>query len=214
MDIRKIESVHFIAIGGSVMHNLALALQQMGIKVSGSDDEIYEPAASKLKAGGIAATVGWDAERISKSTELVVLGMHAKMDNPELVKAQKLGIRVLSFPEFIRHWATNQQRIVIGGSHGKSTITAMIMHVLKHAGRKFDYLLGAEVDGFPLTVSLSEAPIIILEGDEYLSSKIDPVAKFLKYDHHIGLISGIAWDHKNVFPTFTDYTKQFDLICR
>jgi UDP-N-acetylmuramate: L-alanyl-gamma-D-glutamyl-meso-diaminopimelate ligase len=193
MDIKTIKSVHFIAIGGSVMHNMALALHEKGIKVSGSDDEIYEPAAGKLKNGGINAQVGWKPESINDSIDLVVLGMHAKEDNPELLKAK-------------------EQRIVVGGSHGKSTITSMIMHVLKHAGREFDYLVGAEVEGFPLTVSLSDAPVIVLEGDEYLASKLEPVAKFLKYEHHIGLISGIAWDHKNVFTTFNEYTKQFDLF--
>ncbi len=212
MDIKTIKSVHFIAIGGSVMHNMALALHEKGIKVSGSDDEIYEPAAGKLKNGGINAQVGWKPESINDSIDLVVLGMHAKEDNPELLKAKELGLPIYSFPEFIREWSENKQRIVVGGSHGKSTITSMIMHVLKHAGREFDYLVGAEVEGFPLTVSLSDAPVIVLEGDEYLASKLEPVAKFLKYEHHIGLISGIAWDHKNVFTTFNEYTKQFDLF--
>jgi UDP-N-acetylmuramate: L-alanyl-gamma-D-glutamyl-meso-diaminopimelate ligase len=138
--------------------------------------------------------------------------MHAKEDNPELKKAQELGLRIFSFPEFIREVSANKQRIVVGGSHGKSSITAMIMHVLKSAGKKFDYLVGAEIEGFELTVQISDAAIIIIEGDEYLASKLDPQPKFLKYDHHIGVISGIKWDHKNVFPTFEDYTKQFDLF--
>ena len=212
MDIKKINKVHFIAIGGSVMHNLALALKKKGIEVSGSDDEIYEPAASKLKEGGIAANIGWKPEALSKETDLVILGMHAKEDNPELTKAKELDLPIYSFPEFVRAWSENKQRIVVGGSHGKSTITAMLMHVLKHNKKSFDYLVGAEVEGFPLTVSLSDAPIVVLEGDEYLASKLEPVAKFLKYDHHIGVISGIAWDHKNVFKTFDEYTKQFDLF--
>jgi len=210
MDIRKIESVHFIAIGGSVMHNLALALKKMGMRISGSDDEIYEPAAGKLKSGGIEANIGWQPEKMDASIDLVVLGMHAKADNPELAKAKSLKLPIVSFPDFIRRWSANQQRIVIGGSHGKSSITALAMHVLNQLNKKFDYLIGAEVEGFSLTVSLSDAPIIIIEGDEYLASKLDPVAKFLKYDHHIGLISGIAWDHKNVFPSFEDYTQQFE----
>lgn len=210
MDIRNINKVHFIAIGGSVMHNLALTLKKKGIDVSGSDDEIYEPAASKLKAGGIEANVGWDPSKLSPEIDLIVLGMHAKEDNPELSKAKELDIPIYSFPDFIRLWSENKQRIVVGGSHGKSTITAMLMHVLKYCHKSFDYLVGAEVEGFPLTVALSDAPIIILEGDEYLASKLEPVAKFLKYDHHIGVISGIAWDHKNVFNTFDDYTRQFD----
>ena len=210
MDIKKIKKVHFIAIGGSVMHNLALALHKKGITVTGSDDEIYEPAASKLKNGGIEANVGWNPSKLTKDVDLVILGMHAKEDNPELAQAKELDIPLYSFPEFVRKWSENKQRIVIGGSHGKSTITAMLMHVLKKSGRAFDFLVGAEVEGFPLTVSLSDAPIILLEGDEYLSSKLEPVAKFLKYDHHIGVISGIAWDHKNVFKTFDEYTKQFD----
>jgi UDP-N-acetylmuramate: L-alanyl-gamma-D-glutamyl-meso-diaminopimelate ligase len=212
MDIRNIKNVHFIAIGGSVMHNLALALSKKDIRVTGADDEIYEPAASKLKLGGIEVSVGWDPSKVNQELDLVILGMHAKADNPELGKAKELGLPIYSFPEFIRLWSENKQRIVIGGSHGKSTITAMLMHVLKQSKKSFDYMVGAEVAGFPLTVSLSDAPIIVLEGDEYLASKLEPVAKFLKYDHHIGLISGIAWDHKNVFPTFNEYTKQFDLF--
>jgi UDP-N-acetylmuramate: L-alanyl-gamma-D-glutamyl-meso-diaminopimelate ligase len=212
MDLKHIKQVHFIAIGGSVMHNLALALHHKNIKVTGSDDEIYEPAAGKLKAAGLNPNIGWDANQLHEELDAVILGMHAKEDNPELLKAQELGLRIFSFPEFIREVSANKQRIVIGGSHGKSTITAMIMHVLKSAGKTFDYLVGAEIDGFELTVQISDAAIIIVEGDEYLASKLDPQPKFLKYDHHIGIISGIKWDHKNVFPTFEDYAKQFDLF--
>jgi UDP-N-acetylmuramate: L-alanyl-gamma-D-glutamyl-meso-diaminopimelate ligase len=212
MDLNNIKQVHFIAIGGSVMHNLALALLKRDIKVTGSDDEIYEPAAGKLKAAGINASIGWSPDHLHKDLDAVILGMHAKEDNPELKKAQELGLQIFSFPEFIREVSANKQRVVIGGSHGKSSITAMIMHVLKSAGKSFDYLVGAEIEGFDLTVQISDAAVIIIEGDEYLASKLDPQPKFLKYDHHIGVISGIKWDHKNVFPTFEDYTKQFDLF--
>jgi UDP-N-acetylmuramate: L-alanyl-gamma-D-glutamyl-meso-diaminopimelate ligase len=212
MNINHIKQVHFIAIGGSVMHNLALALHKRNIKVTGSDDEIYEPAAGKIKSAGLNPLIGWDVNQIKHDLDAVILGMHAKEDNPELKKAQELGLPIFSFPEFVRELSANKQRIVVGGSHGKSTITAMIMHVLKSAGKSFDYLVGAELEGFDLTVQISDAPIIIIEGDEYLASKLDPQPKFLKYDHHIGVISGIKWDHKNVFPTFEEYTKQFDLF--
>jgi len=194
------------------MHNLALALHKRNIKVTGSDDEIYEPAAGKLKSAGLNPSIGWNSDQLHTDLDAVILGMHAKEDNPELKKAQQLGLPIFSFPEFVRELSANKQRIVIGGSHGKSTITAMIMHCLKSAGKTFDYLVGAEVEGFDLTVQISEAAIIIIEGDEYLASKLDPQPKFLKYDHHIGVISGIKWDHKNVFPTFEDYAKQFDLF--
>jgi len=212
MNLNQIKQVHFIAIGGSVMHNLALALHKNNIKVTGSDDEIYEPASGKLKSAGLNASIGWNTDLVHKDLDSVILGMHAKEDNPELKKAQELGLSILSFPEFIREVSANKQRVVVGGSHGKSSITAMIMHVLQSAGKAFDYLVGAEIEGFDVTVHISEAPIIIIEGDEYLASKIDPQPKFLKYDHHIGVISGIKWDHKNVFPTFEDYAKQFDLF--
>ncbi|WKV11799.1 Mur ligase family protein [Marivirga harenae] len=212
MEINHIKQVHFIAIGGSVMHNLALALQKRNIKVTGSDDEIYEPAAGKLKSAGLNPSIGWDVNLIKQDLDAVILGMHAKDDNPELKKAQELGLPIFSFPEFVRELSANKQRVVVGGSHGKSTITAMIMHVLKSAGKSFDYLVGAELEDFELTVQISDAPIIIIEGDEYLASKLDPQPKFLKYDHHIGVISGIKWDHKNVFSTFEEYTKQFDLF--
>jgi UDP-N-acetylmuramate: L-alanyl-gamma-D-glutamyl-meso-diaminopimelate ligase len=212
MDLKQIKQVHFIAIGGSVMHNLALALHKKNIKVTGSDDEIYEPAAGKLKSAGLNPSIGWDPDQVNKDLDAVILGMHAKEDNPELKKAQELGLPIFSFPEFVRELSANKQRIVVGGSHGKSSITAMIMHCLKSAGKSFDYLVGAEIEGFDLTVQISDAAIIIIEGDEYLASKLDPQPKFLKYDHHIGVISGIKWDHKNVFPTFEDYAKQFDLF--
>ena len=205
--------IHFIAIGGSLMHNLALALQTKGYHITGSDDEIYEPSKSKLaNAGLLPENIGWDASKITASLDAVILGMHAREDNPELMKAKELNIPIYSFPEYIYRESENKQRIVITGSHGKSTITSMIMHVLKYHNRKFDYAVGAEVEGFPTTVKLSDAPVIIIEGDEYLSSPIDRTPKFLKYQHHIVLISGIAWDHINVFPTEEEYIRQFELL--
>jgi len=204
--------IHFIAIGGSAMHQLAIALTKLGNQVSGSDDEIFEPSRTRLKEAGLLPEEdGWFPERIHADLDLVVVGMHAKADNPELAKAHQLGIRCLSYPELIFEHARNKQRIVIAGSHGKTTTTAMIMHVLKHAGRKFDYLVGASVKGFEQTVQLTdEAPIIVLEGDEYLSSPEDQRPKFLIYQHHIGLVTGISWDHINVFPTEHAYVRQFD----
>ena len=205
--------IHFIAIGGSLMHNLALALAGQGHQITGSDDEIYEPSRSKLEDAGILPEKeGWYPEKIHDGLSAVILGMHARSDNPELLRAQELGIRIYSFPEFIYEQSRNKQRIVITGSHGKSTITAMIMHVLSFHNRKFDYAVGAEVAGFPTTVRLSDAPIIVIEGDEYLSSPIDREPKFLKYHHHIALISGIAWDHINVFPTEAEYIGQFEKL--
>jgi len=205
-------NIHFTAIGGSAMHQLALALKELGNRVSGSDDEIFEPSRGRLeKAGLLPAEEGWFPEKIHAGLDLVVVGMHARADNPELLRAKELGIRCLSYPELIYEHARNKQRIVIAGSHGKTTTTAMVMHVLRHAGRKFDYLAGASVKGFDRTVHLSEeAPIIVLEGDEYLSSPEDQRPKFLVYQHHIGLVTGIAWDHINVFPTEHAYVRQFD----
>ncbi len=203
--------IHFIAIGGSLMHNLALALHDKGYTVTGSDDEIYEPSRSKLdEAGLLPEAMGWFPERIHSGLSAIILGMHAREDNPELSRARELNIPIYSFPEFIYQQSLNKQRIVITGSHGKSTITAMIMHVLSYHNRVFDYAVGAEVPGFHRTVRLTEAPVIIIEGDEYLSSAIDREPKFLKYQHHIALISGIAWDHINVFPTEAEYIEQFE----
>ena len=205
--------VHIIAMGGSVMHALAIALKKQGMTVSGSDDEFFDPSRSRLAEHGLLpAKEGWFPEKIDNSVEVILLGMHAHADNPELAKARELNIPILSFPEFIYQQAKHKQRIVIAGSHGKTTITSMIMHVLKHHQREFDYVVGAKVNGFAETVKLSAAPVIIIEGDEYLSSRIDPTPKFLHYHHHIGLISGIAWDHVNVFPTEEDYVHQFDLF--
>jgi UDP-N-acetylmuramate: L-alanyl-gamma-D-glutamyl-meso-diaminopimelate ligase len=207
-------NVHFIAIGGSVMHNLAIALHQLGHKVSGSDDEIYDPARTRLQALGLLpATVGWDAARIHAGLDAVIVGMHAKEGNPELDRAKSLGVKIWSFPEFLYQHSRNKQRIVIGGSHGKTTITSMIMHVLRCMGRKFDYMAGGQVEGFETMVGLSDdAPIIILEGDEYLASPLDKRPKFRVYQPHIALISGIAWDHINVFPTEESYIAQFEQL--
>ncbi len=209
----KKQKIHFIAIGGSVMHNLAIALTRAGHEVTGSDDEIFEPSRSNLKQHGLLPEKdGWDPARITPSLDFVILGMHARKDNPELLRAQEFGIQIYSFPDFIYQHSRDKQRVVIAGSHGKTTITAMIVHVLNYFNRKFDYVIGAKVNGIENTVRLSDAPVIIIEGDEYLSSALDPVPKFLRYQHHIGLISGISWDHANVFPTEEDYVKQFDLF--
>lgn len=206
--------IHFIAIGGSAMHNLALALVKQGFEVSGSDDEIFEPSKTRLKNAGILPVeAGWFPEKITKDLDAVILGMHARKDNPELKKALELGLKVYSYPEFVYEQSKDKQRIVICGSHGKTTITSMVMHVLSYYERKFDYLVGAQLEGFDTMVKLSDdAPVIIIEGDEYLSSPEDLTPKFLKYKHHIALISGISWDHINVFPTFDEYVKQFESL--
>lgn len=211
---KKRRKVHFIAIGGSVMHNLAIALKQAGDDVTGSDDEIFEPSRGTLaKHGLLPEKDGWFPEKITKDIDIVMLGMHASRENPELLKAQQLGLKIQSFPEYIYHHSKDKQRIVVAGSHGKTTITAIIIHVLTHCRRKFDYVIGARVRGIEQTVRLSEdAPVIVIEGDEYLASALDPTPKFLRYQHHIGLISGISWDHANVFPTEEEYVKQFDLF--
>ncbi len=206
------KNVHFIAIGGAVMHNLALALNHKGYIVTGSDDEVFEPSKTRLaKYNLLPETIGWFPEKITNKLEAVILGMHARNDNPELLKARELGVKIYSFPEYIYEQSKDKQRIVIAGSHGKTTITSMIMHVLKTYNRKFDYLVGAKLEGFDTMVQITDdAPIIIIEGDEYLTSPLDLTPKFLHYHHHIGLISGVAWDHINVFPTFEEYVKQFD----
>ncbi len=206
------EKVHFIAIGGSAMHNLALALHNKGFIISGSDDELFEPSRTRLeKAGILPAALGWFPEKITTAIDAIILGMHARADNPELLKAQELGLKIYSYPEYIYQQSIDKQRVVIAGSHGKTTITSMILHVLKYHNRSFDYMVGALIEGFDTMVKLTEeAPLIILEGDEYLSSPLDRAPKFLHYHHHIGLISGIAWDHINVYPTFDEYVKQFE----
>jgi UDP-N-acetylmuramate: L-alanyl-gamma-D-glutamyl-meso-diaminopimelate ligase len=211
MTSKNSEKVHFIAIGGSVMHSLAIALKLKGLDVSGSDDAIYEPSKQRLINHGLyPATMGWDESRITPDLDAVILGMHAQEDNPELKKARELNIPIYSFPEYIRKQSDDKQRIVVAGSHGKTTITGMIMHVLKYAGRDFDYVVGAHLEGFDNIVKISDAPIIIIEGDEYFSSAIDKTPKFLNYEHHIGLISGISWDHINAFKTVDEYVKQFE----
>jgi UDP-N-acetylmuramate: L-alanyl-gamma-D-glutamyl-meso-diaminopimelate ligase len=204
---------HFIAIGGAVMHNLALSMVAKGYEVSGSDDEIYEPSRTRLeKAGILPKEKGWFPEKIEKDLDGIILGMHARIDNPELQKAKELNIPIFSFPEFIYEQSKDKKRVVISGSHGKTTITSMILHVLQYHGMDFDYLVGAQIEGFDLMVKLSNAPIIIIEGDEYLTSPLDRRPKFFHYHHHILLMSGIAWDHFNVFPTFENYKEQFEIL--
>jgi UDP-N-acetylmuramate: L-alanyl-gamma-D-glutamyl-meso-diaminopimelate ligase len=211
-----LKNIHLIAVGGSIMHNLALALHQRGAQVTGSDDEIFEPARTRLAAAGILpAAEGWFAEKVHAGLSAVIVGMHARPDNPELLRAQALGLKVYSFPEYIYEASRDKQRVVIGGSHGKTSITALILHVLRFHGRKFDYAVGAQLAGFDLMVQLTDdAPIIIIEGDEYLSSPIDRRPKFHLYQHHIGVISGISWDHINVFPTEEIYREQFEIFAR
>ncbi len=208
------KKVHFIAIGGAVMHNLAIALCQKGYKVSGSDDEIFEPARSRLDQYGILPhDEGWFVQRIHPGLDAVILGMHARIDNPELVRAQELGLKIYSFPEYIYEQSRNKLRIVVGGSHGKTTITAMIMHVFRQCNKDFDYMVGSQLEGFETMVRLSEnAPVTVLEGDEYLTSPMDPRPKFHLYHPNIAVLSGIAWDHINVFPTFENYTEQFRIF--
>jgi UDP-N-acetylmuramate: L-alanyl-gamma-D-glutamyl-meso-diaminopimelate ligase len=203
--------LHFIAIGGSAMHNLAIALLNKGFTITGSDDEIFEPSKSRLaRYGLLPVKEGWFEENIHSSLDAVILGMHAKADNPELVQAKKLGVKIFSYPEFLYEQSKNKKRVVIGGSHGKTTITAMILHALKENKMDCDYLVGAQLEGFEVMVRLSEeAPIMVIEGDEYLTSPIDRRPKFHLYKPDIALLSGIAWDHINVFPTFDNYIEQF-----
>jgi UDP-N-acetylmuramate: L-alanyl-gamma-D-glutamyl-meso-diaminopimelate ligase len=202
-------NIHFISIGGAVMHNLAIALHKKGYTVSGSDDEIFEPSRTRLRSYGILPEKdGWDAGRIHSGLDAVILGMHARKSNPELKRAQELGIRIYSFPEYLYEQSENKKRVVIGGSHGKTTITAMVMHVLRDQGKDFDYMVGSQIEGFETMVKITEdAPYIILEGDEYLSSPIDLRPKFHLYHPHMTLLSGIAWDHMNVFKTFECYKR-------
>ena len=206
--------IHFIAIGGSAMHNLAIALHKKGYQVTGSDDVIFEPSNSRLaKHGILPATMGWDESHISPDLDAVILGMHALTDNPELLKAQELGIKIYSYPEYIYEQTKDILRVVIGGSHGKTTITSMILHVLNYCKMDFDYLVGAQLAGFDTMVKVTEsAPVIVIEGDEYLASPIDRRPKFHLYKANVAVISGIAWDHINVFPTYEDYKKQFEIF--
>ncbi|MEP5339302.1 MAG: Mur ligase family protein [Algibacter sp.] len=207
-------NVHFIAIGGAAMHNLALALHNKGYKVTGSDDTIFEPSKSRLDAKGLLPeTFGWYPEKITNSLDAIVLGMHAKEDNPELLKAQELDVKIYSYPEFLYEQSKNKTRVVIGGSHGKTTITSMILHVMHYHDRDVDYMVGAQLEGFDVMVKLTEGnDFIVLEGDEYLSSPIDRRPKFHLYKPNIALLSGIAWDHINVFPTYDNYAEQFSIF--
>ena len=206
-------NIHLIAIGGSAMHNLAIALKKKNFNVTGSDDAIFEPSKSRLKKYDLLPIEnGWFEHKITEQIDAIILGMHARDNNPELIKAQKLNIPIYSYPEYIYKQSQNKKRIVIGGSHGKTSITAMILHVLKNLNIDCDYLVGAQLEGFDTMVKLSNAPLIILEGDEYLSSPIDKRPKFHIYKPHIAVISGIAWDHINVFPTFENYVDQFRIF--
>ncbi len=207
--------VHFIAIGGSAMHNLAIALSRKGIEVTGSDDEIFEPSKSRLaKQGILPEIIGWNPELIDDTLDAVILGMHAREDNPELLAAKNRAIPIYSYPEYLYEQSKAKKRIVIGGSHGKTTITSMLLHVCKKQQLDVDYMVGAQLDGYDCMVKLTEdSEYMILEGDEYLSSPIDRRPKFHLYQPHVALISGIAWDHINVFPTFENYVEQFDIFC-
>jgi UDP-N-acetylmuramate: L-alanyl-gamma-D-glutamyl-meso-diaminopimelate ligase len=205
---------HFIAIGGAAMHNLALALHNKGYKVTGSDDAIFEPSKSRLdKKGLLPNEMGWFAEKITTDIDAIILGMHAKADNPELLKAQELGLKIYSYPEFLYEQSKDKTRVVIGGSHGKTTITSMILHVMHFHNVEVDYMVGAQLEGFDTMVHLTEDnDFIVLEGDEYLSSPMDLRPKFHLYKPNIALLSGIAWDHINVFPTFDNYVEQFRIF--
>ena len=206
--------IHFIAIGGSAMHNLAIALHKKGESISGSDDTIHDPSKSRLeKYGLLPEKFGWFPNKITKEIDAIILGMHAKKDNPELIKAQELGLKIYSYPEFLYEQSKHKTRVVIGGSHGKTTITSMILHVLNYFDKEIDYMVGAQLAGFETMVHLTkENDFMILEGDEYLSSPIDLRPKFHLYQPNIALLSGIAWDHINVFPTFEKYTSQFKIF--
>jgi UDP-N-acetylmuramate: L-alanyl-gamma-D-glutamyl-meso-diaminopimelate ligase len=207
-------NVHFIAIGGAAMHNLALALHDKGYSVTGSDDTIFDPSKSRLEAKGLLPEVfGWFPEKINSQLDAVVLGMHAKADNPELLKAQELGLKIYSYPEFLFEQSKNKTRVVIGGSHGKTTITSMILHVMHYHNKDVDFMVGAQLDGFEVMVKLTDYnDFIVLEGDEDLSSPIDRRPKFHLYKPNIALLSGIAWDHINVFPTYENYVEQFSIF--
>ena len=206
--------IHLIAIGGSAMHNLALALHEQGHEVSGSDDEVFEPSRSRLERKGLLpASIGWDANRIHKDLDVIVLGMHARKDNPELQKALELDLPVYSYPEYLYESSKDKTRVVITGSHGKTTITSMILHVLNFHNRDCDYMVGAQLEGFDTMVRLTDHnEFMLIEGDEYLSSPLDPRPKFVHYRPNIALLSGIAWDHYNVFPEFAQYLHQFELL--
>ena len=207
-------NIHFIAIGGSAMHNLAIALHNKGYHVTGSDDTIHDPSKSRLERKGLLPEAfGWFPEKITSDLDVIILGMHAKKDNPELLKAQDMGLKIYSYPEFLYEQSKDKTRVVIGGSHGKTTITSMILHVLAYHDREVDYMVGAQLEGFETMVHLTtENEFMVLEGDEYLSSPIDRRPKFHLYKPNIALLSGIAWDHINVFPTFEGYVEQFRIF--
>lgn len=206
--------IHFIAIGGSAMHSLAIALKEKGYEISGSDDAIFEPSYSRLKSYGILPeSMGWFENNISEELDAVILGMHAREDNPELQKARELGIKIYSYPEFLFEQSKDKTRVVIGGSHGKTSITAMILHVMKYHEKEVDYMVGAALNGLGNPVHLTEEnDFIVIEGDEYLSSALDRRPKFHLYKPNIALLSGIAWDHINVFPTYENYVEQFRIF--
>lgn len=207
--------VHFIAIGGSVMHQLAIALKNKGYQVTGSDDEIFEPALSNLRQAGILPDdTGWDAARITPDLDAVILGMHAREDNPELIKAREMQLKIYSFPEYIYQESKNKTRIAIGGSHGKTTTTAMVMHALQYNQQAFDYLVGARLEGFAQSVNITDAPVIVCEADEYPASAIEKRPKFHFLHPQIAVLTGIAWDHINVFPTYEIYKEQFAIFIR
>ena len=207
-------NIHFIAIGGSAMHNLAIALHNKGYQVTGSDDTIHDPSKSRLeKKGLLPKEFGWFPEKITQQLDVIILGMHAKKDNPELLQAQDMGLKIYSYPEFLYEQSKDKTRVVIGGSHGKTTITSMILHVLDYNDMEVDYMVGAQLKGFETMVHLTkENEFMVLEGDEYLSSPIDRRPKFHLYKPNIALLSGIAWDHINVFPTFEGYVNQFRIF--
>ena len=206
--------VHFIAIGGSAMHNLAIALHKKGYHVTGSDDEIFDPARTRLQSYGLLPEeFGWFPDKLDKSIDSIILGMHARGDNPELARAKELGLKIYSYPEFLYEQSKDKLRVVIGGSHGKTTITAMVLHVLQHCNVDADYMVGAKLEGFDVMVKLTaEAKVMVFEGDEYLTSALDLRPKFHLYKPDIALVSGIAWDHMNVFPTFENYISQFRIF--
>jgi len=196
------------------MHNLALALAEKGYTITGSDDVIFEPSRSRLaRKGLLPEREGWFPEKLDPNIDAVILGMHAKADNPELLRAKELGLKIYSYPEYLYEQSKDKMRIVIGGSHGKTTITAMVLHAFRQAGIDTDYMVGARLEGFDVMVKLSHnAHFMVIEGDEYLTSPIDPRPKFHLYHPHIALLSGIAWDHFNVFPSFEIYRKQFEIF--
>jgi UDP-N-acetylmuramate: L-alanyl-gamma-D-glutamyl-meso-diaminopimelate ligase len=206
--------IHFISIGGAVMHNMAIALHKKGYIITGSDDEIYEPAKSRLaKYGILPAEIGWNTQNINSGLDAVILGMHAKADNPEIAAAKEIGLKIYSFPEYMYEQTKEKKRIIVGGSHGKTTTTAMILHVLNHYQKKFDYLVGSQLEGFETMVGfLEDSDLAVFEGDEYLTSALDLRPKFHVYQAEVGIITGIAWDHINVFPTYENYCNQFKIF--